>query len=832
MSKKHIKKISRAFIVFILIFAVIILAGTASFAYSGKISDSVLGISVPVAKKIEAEGIVLLKNDDAVLPLKNKKVNVFGTGSVSPFIGGTGSGAVTVTNPIDFYKALDTDGIQYNTELKSIYQNWYKPKSIPNTNYTIVNNALKYLFLGTSMPEMPVANLTDSVMENAKAYSDTAIIMLSRTGIENADFTEKDLQLTDAEKALVELVTSSFKNVIVLFNTANIMEMNWLDSYKSIKAVALIWIPGETGFDSVAKMLKGEVNPSGKLTDTISYKISDNPSNENFGEYKYTGNSLSDNYFIDYKEGIYVGYRYFETFAPEKVQYPFGYGLSYTKFKWDIAHYSADKDTVSVTVKVTNTGSMAGKDVVEVYYSPPYTPGGIEKSKIVLGGYAKTDMIKPGKSAAVTVKFNTVDMASYDYKDKQAWVLDKGTYKIKVGTDVRSFAGTFEYTVNKTRVIKNDSVTGKTIGNLFGSANGGLTYLSRADAKGTYPTPPADFSAPDAVLNADKLPAVTKTGTAPATGVNYKNGVITLSDVAKNDSLWDAFLDQFTLDEMINMVADCGYKTTGVQRLGVPATVDNDGPAEVKGANAFLYTDSGVAYPAATVLACTWNDALAEEFGEAVGTEANDIGTNIWYAPAVNIHRNPRGGRNFEYYSEDPLLSGKIGAAVVRGARSKNIVVTVKHFAVNDQETDRSGLFTWANEQSLREIYLKAFEITVKEGGASGMMAAFNRIGTQWCGADRTLTVDLLRNEWGFNGYIVSDFSFNFTGTGYMSPALAVYGRTDAILSGLWVLQAPSAVISMKAAYYRDPIGFGQALRTCVKDLCRMKMQTNAFVSK
>ncbi len=829
MSNKRIKKGSQSFIIFILIVAIIIPTGITAFAYSGSISDSVLAISMPVAKKIEAEGIVLLKNNDSVLPLENRKVNVFGTGSVSPFIGGTGSGAVTALNPVDFYESLDMAGIKYNSELKNIYKNWFQPRSVPTINNTIADNALKYLFLGTVVPEMPVKKLTGTIMANAKSYSDTAIIMLSRAGIESADFSEKDLQLTSGELALVNLVTSSFEDVIVLFNTANIMEINWLENYKSIKAAALIWIPGEVGFESVAKMLTGEVNPSGKLTDTISYKISDHPSNENFGNYQYKRNGVSSGNFVEYEEGIYVGYRYFETFAPEKVQYPFGYGLSYTDFKWDTVDYSADKDTITVTVKVTNTGPAAGKDVVEVYYSAPYTPGGIEKSSIVLGGYTKTDLIEPGKSKTVTVKFNTNDMASYDYKNEQAWVLEKGTYKIKVGTDVRNFADTFEYNADKTTVIKNDSVTGTEIKNLFDSADGGLTYFSRADAESTYPASPVVFSAPDEVRDADKLPEAAKTGKAPLTGAKYESGVITLADVVQDESLWDAFLDQFTLGEMINMVANCGYKTSGVKRLGVPKTVDNDGPAAVKGKNGVLHNDSGVAYPAATVLACTWNDKLAEEFGEAVGKEAKDIGTNIWYAPAVNIHRNPRGGRNFEYYSEDALLSGKIGAAVVRGAQSQNLVVTVKHFAVNDQETNRTGLFTWANEQAMRELYLKAFELTVKEGGAEGMMAAFNRIGTQWCGADRNLTVELLRNEWGFNGFIVSDFSFNFTGTGYMSPVQAVYGRTDAILSGLWFIQAPSTIIAMRIAYYRDPIGFGQALRTCVKDLCLMKTQTNAF---
>ena len=333
------------------------------------------------------------------------------------------------------------------------------------------------------------------------------------------------------------------------------------------------------------------------------------------------------------------------------------------------------------------------------------------------------------------------------------------------------------------------------------------------------------------MLNSDKHPAPVKEGEAPKTGVKHKDGDITLSDVAKDESLWDAFLDQLTVSEMISLVADCGYETTGLDRLGIPGTSDNDGPSCIKGSGGLLYSDCGLAFPVSTALACTWNDELAEEFGNIIGEEGVQLGTHVWYAPGCNLHRSPQGGRNNEYYSEDPLLSGKMSAAVTRGVQSHGIIVTVKHFAANDQETNRqsNGLYTWLNEQSLRELYLEPFEITVKEGETKGVMSAYNRIGAQWCGGSPALLIDLLRNEWGFDGFVITDASIDLTGEGYLDPALAVYARNSGILTMLYVISAPQTLISMRLAYAKDPIGFGNALRLCVYDICRMKIQSNAF---
>ncbi len=813
------------------VLAVVLFASSSLGAFAASlVSEETTAKSVEIANKIESEGIVLLKNEDDVLPLKNKKVNVFGAASCSiAFAGAAGSGAVRSSDAIGFYDALTNAGIEYNKDLYNAYAR-YTWTSFDAGFISYVITVLKQFFSG-GQSEMPVNRISKSLFEKALDYSQTAVIVIGRVGTEMKDLSVEDLNLTDDEKKMIDKVCTSFPEVIVVFNISNVTDMSWLEDYDSIKAAMIMWLPGEVGTDSVGKVLTGEVNPSGKLVDTISYDIEDHPASENFGNYMYKNIIGIPKYFVNYNEGIYVGYRYFETFAPEKVQYPFGYGLSYTEFDWDIKSYKADDEEITVKVKVKNTGDAAGKDVVQVYFSAPYYDGGIEKSALELAAYGKTKLLNPGESDTLEISFNVEDMASYDSETEQAWVLDKGEYKIHVAHDVRSFEKTYKYNVSKKVVYKTDSYSGNEIKNLFEAAEGDLVYLSRSDAKGTYPAPPTDYKAPSEVKNSDKRPDPVTEGEVPKTGVKYKDGVITLSDVAKDDSLWDAFLDQLTVDEMISLITDCGYETTALDRLGIPGTSDNDGPSCVKGRGGLLYTDSGLAFPVATALACTWNDELAEEFGEIIGEEANQLGTHVWYAPGCNIHRSPQGGRNNEYYSEDPLLSGRMSAAVTRGAQSKGLVVTVKHFAANEQETNRqsNGLYTWLNEQSLREIYLEPFEISVKDGKAKGIMSAYNRIGTEWCGGSKALITDLLREEWGFDGFVITDASIDLTGEGYLDPALAVYARNSGILTMLYVISAPQTILSLKLAYMKDPIGMGNAMRLCVYDICRMKMETAAF---
>lgn len=823
----------------ILAIVIVVLTTISCFASGGMIVSSETSISaettaksMEIAKQIEAEGIVLLENEDDVLPLKNKKVNVFGASSCAlAFAGAAGSGAVRADKAVGFYEALTNAGIEYNEDIYDIYAEYTDANSSGGL-LDYVGSVLEQFFYG-GKAEMPISNISDSVMSNAVAYSDTAVVVIGRVGTEMKDLSIDDLKLSSEEKNMLNKVCTTFSNVIVVFNLSNIMDMSWLDDYESIKAAMIMWLPGEVATDSVGKVLSGEVNPSGKLVDTIAYNLEDHPSNINFGNYQYTGVSGIPKYFVNYCEGIYVGYRYFETFAPEKVMYPFGYGLSYTDFTWNVKSFNADKDNVTIEVEVTNTGNVAGKDVVQIYFSAPYYMGKIEKSSIELAAYDKTKLLEPGESEVLTISYATEDMASYDSKNEEAWVLDKGDYTIYLARDVRTFEKSFTYNVPETVVYKTDSFSGATIQNLFEFAEGDLTYMSRADINNTYPKSPTNYEATEEVLNSDVRPDPITEGEVPKTGVEYEDGVITLSDVADDESLWDKFLDQLTIDEQIELISDSGYETIAIDRLGVPATSDNDGPSCIKGPGGLLYTDSGLAFPVATVIACTWNDELAEEFGKAIGQEGIELGTHVWYAPGCNIHRSPLGGRNNEYFSEDPLLSGKMSSAVTKGAQSTGLIVTVKHFVANDQETNRqsNGLYTWLNEQSLREIYLEPFEISVKEGKAYGIMTAYNRIGNQWCSGSKALVTDLLRNEWGFDGYVITDASIDLTGEGYLDPALAVYARNSAVLTMLYVVSAIQTRAALESAYEADPIGMGNALRLCAYDICRMKMNSNAFVN-
>ena len=753
---------------------------------------------------------------------KTKKVNVFGAASVVSLLGGAGSGAIVTHAPVYFYEALDEAGIEYNKELQALYEKNCSSNEIPKTSNTILNNLLQLVLAKNSLDEMNPDKLTDELMADAKAFSDTAIIVIGRTSAENSDLTLETLRLSDKERAMVDKVATTFSEVIVLFNIGNVMEMGFIDEYESIKAAAIMWIPGEFGMRAVGQMLKGEVKPSGRLADTIAYSIYDHPSTENFGSFSYDNGE----HFVEYQEGIYVGYRYFETFAKEKVQYPFGYGLSYTTFSKELISYNTDDGRITAEIKVTNTGDRAGKDTVQLYYSAPYY-GTIEKSAINLGAFAKTKLLAPAESETLTVEFDINSMASYDM-NKAAWVLEKGDYSIILGKNVREHIDSFIYTLGEDVVMKNDDVTGTEIKNLFDEAYNGFTVLSRKDGVATYPEA-RTLVATDKVKKPDEHPAPVKDGTAPKMGVTYDKTIM-LRDVYENPELMDKFLDQLTLDEMTHLVTHSGYMTYGVERLGIPKTWDNDGPSCVKGSHGITYSDCGTAYPCETAIACTWNTDLAYRMGDSVGQEARSIGTDIWYAPGVNIHRNPMGGRNFEYFSEDPVISGVMATEIINGAWNQGLITTIKHFALNDQETHRTGVFTWADEQTLREIYFKAFEIPVKNSECHGVMSSYNRVGTDWAGACSELLNELLRTEWGYEGYVISDYSNNFIGRGYMDPALGVYNGNDTILTGVWFLNMISHVNLVKATYNADPVGFGTALREACRNMIVMKMKSKAFL--
>lgn len=699
-----------------------------------------------------------------------------------------------------------------------------------------------------------------------------------------------------------------------------------------IDAAMMIWGPGEVGMKAVTGVLEGTVNPSGRLADTITYSVKDHPSMRNYGDMGYsqqtggiaqepvfgyglsngqfTGQGLretqknkmtslasgiagegnfngNDMTFLHYEEGIYMGYRYFETFNKTNlVQYPFGYGLSYTNFGWNVLSLTQDADSVTAQVKVTNNGSVAGKDVVELYFNAPYTAENItdkvEKSKNVLGGFAKTKKLAPGESDTVTITIDKYTMASYNMA-KERYVLDVGNYVFNFMSSLNGKNITGNLKDSRTLSVAKkdftaDPVTGTEYRNLFdfaaiGSTGDGFTVLSRNDHDGTYPKTreerwnavdggiyqlPADFAA-----TANPFPTPTPVTTANRDQIfqfaanNSKNDILlkdiyiaaladyrsgkyaTIEDAIWNNDKWDAFIGQMTADEALNFVSDGGYRTVALNRLGVPGTRDNDGPQQIKGTSGgnnggSASNPAGLAYPINTMVACTWNVELARQVGECVGEDAAVVNVQVWYAPSINLHRTPLSGRNFEYFSEDGFLTGKMSAQMTLGAQSKGLVVTLKHYALNDCEMAREGISTYADEQTMREIYLRAFEIAVKEGGAKGIMTAFNRVGRVYAGASVELCTDILRGEWGFRGFLVTDWYGNRR-NGWRNPILCVYAQNDTLLRGSG--SATTDITYMKRALlessdiFSNPIVFSHAVKRTVKNMCYFKMFTLNFES-
>lgn len=624
---------------------------------------------------------------------------------------------------------------------------------------------------------------------------------------------ESFLQLSKTERDMIDLVTSNFKKVTLVYNGANTFQFDFLNDYPQIQSV--VWCPpaGQTGFSALGEVLAGETNPSGKTSDTFLKDLTKSVSYNNFGKFEYT--NMADKAakykgftgddvtaipgFVNYSEGIYVGYKFYETASDEglinyddTVAFPFGYGLSYTSFdqKLDSVKYKGGK--VTVTATVTNTGDKAGKDVVEVYYNPPYTDGGIEKASKNLAGFEKTKELQPGESQKVTVKFDDDDMASYDYKGAKAYMLEKGDYDISIQSDSHHVIDHKAITVKDTVTYDSDSNThngDKTVAtNQFDDVAGDVTYLSRADHFANYKeatAAPTNFKMSDKAKetfynnsNYDPKKFDKDSDKMPTTGA--KNG-LKLSDMYGkdyDDADWDKLLDQLTFDDMDNLIANGGYGTQALKSVGKIQLTDADGPASLN--NNFTGVGS-IGFPASTAFACTWNKDLAKQFGEMIGDMAHDMHVAGWYAPAMNIHRNAFSGRTFEYFSEDSLLSGVMASSEISGAKSKGVYSFMKHFALNDQETKRTEMLcTWTNEQAMREIYLKPFEMSVKEGGAQAVMSSFNYIGNTYAGADSALLQTVLRGEWGFKGFVLTDY---FGGYGYQNADQEVRAGNDSMLA-------------------------------------------------
>ena len=789
---------------------------------NGTLSDETNEEAAEVAEEIMEDGIVLLKNE-SLLPLnETKKLNIFGWESINPAYGGAGSGGINdLYDIVSLNQGLENAGFSINQELVDFYN-----------NYGADNPEMSIQKQSWTLPEPPVDTYSDELIKSAKEYSDVAVVVLSRKAGEGHndipmdvrkaaydnnsdeydDFPEGEhyLQLSQTERDMVDMVCSNFDNVIVIYNGANQFELGFADEYPQIKSV--VWCPGtgNVGFNALGKVFSGEVNPSGKTPDTFIYDMTTAPWWNNAEKTEYT--NLADMAvegmnagtaqvyapaFTNYVEGIYVGYKYYETAAQEgaidydkTVQYPFGYGLSYTEFEQKMGELEEKDGQISVDVEVTNTGDVAGKDVVEVYYNPPYTNGGIEKSSANLIEFAKTDLLQPGKSQIVTVTFSIEDMASYDENNAKAYVLEKGDYVISINSDSHTVLDQKTYTADKDVVYKGENKRASddtAATNVFEDAKGDVTYLSRADHFANYEeatAAPASAELGEPYVseyhlnsNFDKTTYLNDEDVMPTTGADNGLTLADMRDADYDDPRWEKLLDQLTVDEMANMIAMAGYQTAAMDSVGKVATLDFDGPAAIN--NNFTGVGS-IGFPIEVVVASTWNKELAQAWGECMGKISQEMGAEGWYAPGMNTHRTAFGARNYEYFSEDGVLAGNMGAKAVEGARKYGVYSYIKHFAL--YEGNAKMVSVWSNEQAIREIYLKPFEISVKQGGANAVMVSWSFLGDKWTGESSNLMNTVLRDEWGFRGMALTDF-FRNNGHGFMNADAALANGVDVMLS-------------------------------------------------
>lgn len=824
--------------------------------------------------KLAEEGFVLLKNENAALPMnKGARISVFSKNSVNLSYGGSGSGGFDTSNNKNLYESLNDAGFVTNPTLKSFYES-SQSGPVRTANSSDLDNGDNQKI---ATAETPQSKYTDAVRNSYADYSDAALVVITRIGGEGFDLPRYQgdsegavspdshyLELDQNEIDLLTAVTDgTFKRVVVVFNTPSSFEATFLkdSAYAAFadKIDAAVWIgfTGSNGITALGEILNGDVNPSGRLVDTWAADFTKNPSFVNFGTGclpdttdKYDGGMY---YSVDYEEGIYVGYRYYETrgetdgedWYNANVVYPFGYGLSYTTFNWTVGDASASEielgTTITVPVTVKNTGSVAGKDVVQLYASAPYTLGGIEKAHKVLVGFAKTKLLQPGESETVTVSFDPYSAASYDYRDANSngfsgYELEAGEYTLYVSRNAHESEKAIALNLAADVQIGTDPTTDSEVVNRYTDSENFLdsdwqldTMLSRADWEGTWPTPqtaqqhagtdrlyeeirseehnnPTDFDSEEYPWFGEE-PTLTLRDLLPSAEAEGYEPV-----VSYDDERWEELMMGCDEEEMIALINNGAYHTLAMESVGLPATIHGDGPS---GFTCFMskeQVNGTCQYVSEPVMASTWNIKLMNELGEAIGEEGT-IGDKATgqpyssiYAPGVNIHRSPFGGRCSEYFSEDPFISGMMGAAEVQGIQSRGVLPTVKHFVANEQETHRSigGDLSWLSEQALREIYLKPFEYTVKLGETRGIMTSFNRIGTRWTGGDYRLLTEILRNEWGFNGLVICDFN---TIPQYMIPRMMFYagGSLDLATqqSAMWTdcdtSDAGDAIVLMRA---------------------------------
>lgn len=805
-------------------------------ASKAELSEETVVQSKATVQKVGEEGMVLLKNN-GLLPLaKSTKLNVFGWASTNPLFGGTGSGSSDASTAVNILQSMVNAGFEINTGLSNMYYE-YQPErpsiAMYNQDWTL--------------PEPPVGVYNDNLIAATKEFSDTAVIVLGRSGGEGADLPsdmyavihgsynpaetvsvvpanynymnasytnngnyddfnegESYLELSMTEKDMIDKVCSEFDKVVVIINANNTMELSWVDDYDQIGAVILAPGAGITGFTALGEILCGDVNPSGRTVDTFVKDLKATPYINNIGNHSYTnvddlkqaiaaGDSAYEGNlaFVNYVEGIYVGYKYYETAADEgaiayedAVQYPFGYGLSYTTFEQKIENFKDEDKTVSFDVTVTNTGSAAGKDVVQVYFTPPYTNGGIEKASVNLIDFGKTAQLEPGASETISFTLNKEEMAAYDSEGVKlaggGYLLEAGDYTVSLRADSHTVLASETFTVAEDvdySVSGRDSDKVPAVNQFEDYARGNFEVLSRADAFANYDATCGrtleadDYIMDDAtrakveeysVAGYDPTRYDDDSDTMPTTGAKNGLKLKDLTGKAYDDPDWDKLLDQLSFDDMATLINVGGWQTAAIDSVGKVATSDCDGPA---GLSNFITGAYGSAYPAEVLMAQTWSKDMAYEIGTSMGQEYAEVNNYGWYGPAMNTHRSAFAGRNFEYYSEDGVLAGRFASAEINGATTKGVYPYIKHYAVNDQETNRcSFLLTYAPEQALREIYLKPFELAVKNysGTALAAMSAFNWIGTEPGCANPQLLKTVLRDEWGFVGMVETDYNGSY----------------------------------------------------------------------
>ena len=866
--------------------------------------QAIYAANTDLAIEIEGEGAVLLQNKDNTLPLSGDvtKVNVFGWASTAWLGGGSGSGQVIAVH-VDLLGALKAKGISYNEDLANMYKDFQNGREFADT----LNNPPEKTCI---LYEPAIGDYSQDLLSGALSYSDTAIVVFGRFAGESNDCTQTQfkrtvkggsivedksrtyLDLSVEEEDLLKYVASNYKNVIVLLNTGNVMAVGQVETIDGVDACLMAGLTGSAGAMAIPAILWGDVNPSGKTADTWAYDFASaagyatagangvgayangdglypcipGVGNGNLGGSPVPYTQVS---YVDYAEGIYMGYKWYETADAEGywngvsneygqgyegvVQYPFGYGLSYTSFSWDVVSAPSGAITadgeITVTVKVTNTGAKAGKDVVELYYTAPYITGEIEKSAVELGAFAKTGLLQPGESQELTLSLKVRDMASYDCYDANhngftGYELDAGKYVISLRTDSHTVVKEFTLNLNSGAQYPNDPVTGTPVSNKFtgdsaidgvsvdgSDAGQNIVYLTRADFAGTFPKKVEGRTLGDKAValnlyTAEMANAWINENDAPVT-FGAKNGLSIekdgkLTDLGKklggdyDAAEWDALLDQMTLDEMMDLTLHGYCNTRKVESIGKPSTVDSDGPAEYGSFGLLLfglldvvpYQNTG--FPNAGVIAQTWNLELAEEMGRACGTEAGVLGATGWYAPATNMHRSPFNGRNYEYYSEDSLLSGNMCGSTVAGAKDAGIFCFVKHMICNDGEAGiyRDSVYIWMTEQTLRETYLKPFQIMVEQYDATAVMSSYNRIGAVWTGGSEAMLTGVLRGEWGFKGAVITDYSDNHA---YMNGDQMLRAGGD-----LWM---DSFAGDSKLAFETNSNSIHQALRRASKNI-------------